>query len=182
MQRSQRGVDSDNHVGRIIVRRGEWTIREMTFTPERIGWLGEQLKKYPSLTTDPTKQDPSILWKSVSSPQSYWTEVWKADVLVGILFLSDIQPGVDARVHPIFFDRSLSDKVEICLDGLRWAKHQFMLHRFTAALPEIYFATVRMAKKIGFVQEGTRREVYLINGRWCDEFVFGLLASEINDG
>lgn len=182
MQRSQRSTNVDYPLGRIIVQIPPWTVREMIFTPQRISWLWEQLKHYPSLTTDPTKGDPEQLWISVSSPQSFWTEVWEDSELVGILYASHIQPGVDALLHPIFFDRKLSEKVPICMAAMQWALKQFSLHRISVAIPEMYFATVRLAKKLGFTLEGTRREVYMINGRWCNELVFGLLASEIQDG
>lgn len=181
MQRGQRGVVPDRPLGRLIVETSRWGVYEMVFTPDRIAWLGEQLQRYPSLTTDPTKQDPDNLYRSVTSRQAYWTEVWDNETNrpAGVLYMTDIQPGVEATVHPVFFDRKLSEKAEICIAALQWAKRQFMLHRFKAELPEIYFATVRLAKRIGFTLEGTRREVYLIEGRWVDELVFGLLTSEM---
>lgn len=181
MQRSERRVDLDHPLGRLVVRAAPWAVHELIFTPERIRWLGDELKKYPSLTTDPTRDDANRLWHAVSSPQSFWTEVWDESQgkCVGILYASQIEVGVDAMFHPVFFDRHLTEKAPVCLEAIKWAQRQFSLHRMTVAIPDIYFATVRLAKKLGFKLEGTRREVYMINGKWCDELQFGLLTSEM---
>jgi len=37
-------------------------------------------------------------------------------------------------------------------------------------------------EKAGFVLEGTLRENYLLDGRWQDDWLFGLLAREFTPG
>lgn len=179
MQRSQRDFDLDYPVGKRILVEGPWSVFEMIFTKERTEWLWKRIKEYPSLTTDPTRGDPNQLWRVVSSPQALWFEVWKDSQIIGVLYMSQIQAGVDAYVHPIFFDRQFTDKAPVCLAMLRWAQKEFSLHRITAVMPDVYFATARLAKRLGFKPEGIRRQAYIIRGRWCNELIFGLLASEL---
>lgn len=38
----------------------------------------------------------------------------------------------------------------------------------------------RAYEKVGFVREGTLRETWLADGRWRDEYVYGILSREYN--
>ena len=182
MQRSEPSDYPHDPGGMAIVGMDQWVLREMIFTPERSKWLWEQLQRYPSLSTDPTRGRPEQFLDLVLSPQTYWLEVWTGETLIGVLYMTHIQAGVDAKVHIVFFDRKLGEKAPICAMALRWAAWKFSLHRFSIEMPEIYFATSRLAKKLGFHLEGNRKEMYIISGRWVNELVFGLLASELTNG
>jgi RimJ/RimL family protein N-acetyltransferase len=108
-------------------------------------------------------------------------EVWDDERFRGIMYLTDIQAGVDARVHIVFFDRKVGDKVAVCNATLRWVFDTFRFHRLTAVMPNIYFSTLLLAKKCGFKPEGLRREVFLMGGKWVNESILGLFPQEITD-
>jgi len=182
MQRSERSAGPDHPVGRLLVESGKAAIYELILTPERSRWLWEQMQRYPTLFSDQTRDDPDNLWAVLASPQAMWGELWESGKLVGVLYLSEIQANIDAKVHVIFFDRNLTARTEICRAAMRWAFATFHFHRLTITVPEIYFSTTRLAKRLGFVREGLRRDAYLIGGKRVNELLFGLLASEMQDG
>jgi RimJ/RimL family protein N-acetyltransferase len=39
-------------------------------------------------------------------------------------------------------------------------------------------ASVRLHKKLGFIEEGRRRRQFFLNGRYYDDLLFGLLREE----
>jgi RimJ/RimL family protein N-acetyltransferase len=49
----------------------------------------------------------------------------------------------------------------------------------TATIPAIYHTTVRLLKRMGFKEEGRKRQSLLMYGNKVDEMIFGLLAVEI---
>ena len=49
--------------------------------------------------------------------------------------------------------------------------------RLTATVTAGNLASKAVLEKVGFVQEETRRASYYLNGRWQDDWIFGLLPS-----
>lgn len=186
MLNGQHTGNSDHPVGARILQHGPFVAHEMIFTPDRIREFWARIQRFPTLFTDTTRGKPENLWTIVSRIDSTWVEVWeyRSDGSgvdwVGVLYLTDIQPGIDASVHVIFFDfKSMRKYDGLCLAMLRWAKKRFVLHRYTACVPTIYFETRSMLKRLGFKQEGRKREAMLMDGKWMHEDIFGLLTKEL---
>jgi hypothetical protein len=88
-------------------------------------------------------------------------EVWRTDgadpQLVGIVYLTEIEIGVDALAHYIFFDRELRDKTELLRSMLEWffTPHAEVgwepLRRVTVEIPDFAFALAKHAQRyLGF--------------------------------
>lgn len=82
-------------------------------------------------------------------------EVWDDDKVVGIIRLSDIKLGQDAKGHYIFFDRKLNGKTEVIQALINWAFTDHAgwpaLKRLTVQIPDFAFALAKHAhKKLGF--------------------------------
>lgn len=176
VQRSERA----DHANDLVVV-GDWQVREMRMDLFQLRELWERLQQYPTLFTDITRGDAELFWQVISAPDSFWMEVWRADKLEGVMYLTNIQPGIDAQVHPIFFNRSVADKIDICMATIRWIFATFRFHRLTAVMPHMFFLASRLARKVGFEVEGRRKQVYFIGGRWVDELILGLLASRFSE-
>ncbi len=58
------------------------------------------------------------------------------------------------------------------------AFRRLKLHRIDAAVFEFNPRSARILRRLGFRQEGIRREVLFRDGRWHREFAFGLLARD----
>lgn len=86
-------------------------------------------------------------------------EVWAftdedADV-VGLVYLTDIEAGVDAKAHYVFFDRKLADKTELLENVRDWAFTDRpgwkALKRITIELPDYAWSVASHANKyLGF--------------------------------
>ena len=93
----------------------------------------------------------------LSRPDSRSWEVWdtEGEGLVGLLYVTQVIPTVDAKAHYVFFDRKLSDKTGLLEGMIQWAFQDHddwkPLKRLTVEIPEFAFATARhAAKKLGF--------------------------------
>jgi hypothetical protein len=96
---------------------------------------------------------------SLTRPSMRAWEVWRTaediPVLTGIVILSEIQPGIDANAHYVFFDRDLRGKTALLRSLIEWAfsEHEdwLPLQRVTLEIPFPAFALARhAAKKLGF--------------------------------
>ena len=119
-------------------------------------------------------------------------EVWKfgSDVQqgqqpAGVILLTDILPGVDAKAHFIFFDGRLRDKTALLKNMMAWAFGAFQLHRLTAEIPDYAFALVKYAREqLGFRYEGEGRTIKQRDERthtegrprWVDQTLTGWQA------
>ncbi len=61
---------------------------------------------------------------------------------------------------------------------LRYAFLERRLHKFNSGCVEGNTASAAMHRKLGCIQEGTRRQVYYHEGRYFDHVLFGLTSEE----
>lgn len=166
--------------GELLLEVGSWKVHELILTYEKVGWIWTEMQNYRSLFSDLTRGDVNNFWNLISMPDSYWVEISGADEnLVGIVYVTNIQQILDADVHLIFFDRRPAEKTELCKKIAAFLFDKFHFHRMTATVPVIYYATVRLAQKIGFQMEGKKRQSQLMGNRWVDEVILGLLYNEV---
>lgn len=173
---SEREVDP----GSVLIRLAPYTVVECRFTLELAEWLWTEMNKYRTLWSDYARGDMDVWYDTISDGDSFWLLVLKDGRPVGTVRFAGMGAVTDVEAHVMFFDRVLTDKVELAQMVARWFFLEFPgCHRLTAIVPAIYHSTVRMAKRVGFREEGRKRESLLIGGRRVDEMLFGLLASEM---
>lgn len=135
----------------------------------------------------------------LTDPHSRVWEVWgDGELPAGILFLTDVIPGGDARAHYVFFDGNLSSKTELIERMIEWVftDHDdwIALRRITVEIPAHAFALAHHAAKtlhfggdfeyrrkvgsrtIDVPVEGVRRNALLWRGRPQDMLIMGRLA------
>lgn len=166
-------------LGRQLLVVDDWAAHELALDIRGLDFLWDKVRQFPTLFTDASDKSRDQMLRSITNPSAYWIELWRDGRLEGVASINEIVPGIDARIHPIFFDRHVQSKVAVSKALLKWVFNEFNLRRLTAAVPAIYFSTIRLAQICGFQNEGMRRGVYPIGGRWVDERILGLLASEI---
>ena len=108
-----------------------------------------------------------------------WFEILVEGETAGIICIVNMHKIVDVDAHIVFFDRDLADKVGLGKAFAQWLFANFPIERVTVDIPVIYYATVRLVRKIGFKDEGRKRNAVLIGGRWVDSYIFGLLREEV---
>ena len=167
-------------VGNLLVDFDGWQVHEMLLTPAKVEVLWQMFKRFPTLFSDLTAGDKDNFVAMLSQPHTFWMEVYEDDKMIGLLYLMHLDQVIDADVHILFFDRQTNNKIALCREVLRWVFKRFRMHRVSSSVPDIYYATIRLAEKVGMKREGVRRESILLGGKWCDEIQFGLLATELD--
>ena len=162
-----------------IVRVDRWSVREVELTPEKVKALWEMLQRYKTLFSDLTRNDIDNFVRVITAQNSMWFEVVDYDVIVGIIWFGDMWQVTDCNAHMVFFDRRPAEKVDLCRAVVRWMFDNFPLRRITVSPPAIYHATLRLLEKIGFKQEGRKRDAVLLGGKWNDQIIFGILRQEV---
>jgi RimJ/RimL family protein N-acetyltransferase len=164
----------------LIAEHGPWKVRHLSLTLERLQQLWEKLSTYHSLFSDMTRGDTKNFEIILLSQDSFWMEVVDEDEeLIGVMYLTNTQRLIDADVHIVFFDRKPAEKARLCQLTMEWIFRQFAYRRLTATVPSIYYAVIRLAKHIGFKEEGRKRESLLMGNKWVDEQILGILRSEV---
>ena len=176
------GSFGEPSVDRILITYGPWLVRELRLDHQKLEWLWAEMQKYPSLFSDLTQHNENVFLDMIEDKFTYFLEIINDnEETVGLFYVTELYKGIDASVHLLFFDRKPSEKAELCKEILLHVFDKFpYLHRLTATIPSIYHATIRLAKRIGFVQEGTKRQSLMIKHKWCDEVIFGTIAGELN--
>lgn len=164
----------------LITSWGQWEVREMVIDFQKAQWLWVEMQQFRTLFTDLTRGSVENLVNIILSPDSFWMEVVNKETreVVGVFYVTDIRLVTDASVHIVLFDRKPAEKTMVCKFALEWLFQKFPFERLSAYVPEIYHATIRLAKAIGFREEGKRRHAYLMGNKWVNETILGILRSE----
>ena len=104
---------------------------------------------------------------------------WVIDDFVGVLYLTEIDPGVDALAHYTFFNGRHRGRTQMTKDLLRYVFDKYGFVRLTVHLP-LYASPVafKFVESLGFQHEGRKRKATLYKGCWFDVNIFGLLREE----
>mgnify|MGYP001596594029 CR=1 FL=1 len=91
----------------------------------------------------------------LTAPDSRAWEVWslkgEETSLAGIIFLTEVVVGLDAKAHYIFFDERLGDKTKVMQSVMREAYETLELKRLTIEIPAPFVALAKHAsKRLGF--------------------------------
>ena len=163
----------------------------LRLTPEKATLILDSLIKHETMFSDYQPACPEVCgqcvlcWQrkaavahNIASPKAMVWEVWNDAELCGILWLADVVPGHDARCELAFWDGKLSGKAKLInslFQGPVFGE-PLNLHRVTVEIPRYMHALGRwLERRVGFQQEGIRREAMLKDGTWHDKLLYGKL-------
>ena len=108
---------------------------------------------------------------------------WVVDDFIGIFYMTNIVPGVDAKVHYLFFDRRHNGRVELVQEMVKYVFRKYNFRRLSVDLP-FYSSkhTFNFLNQIGFTKEGRKRKAIWHNDDWFDVAIFGILKEEALNG
>lgn len=161
----------------------EFGSRQEYMDNAKIGELWNEFKRHDVLFMDEIKGDPEAFIDIMLNPRSMWMEVFSLehDKPIGIISLSNIIPGFDATGHFAFWDGKGSGRENLALHVAQWLFNRYRLRRMTAMIPLNQKGVIRFTKRLGFQQEGVKREGTLRHDQWIDLAIFGLLHSELEE-
>jgi hypothetical protein len=100
---------------------------------------------------------------------------------IGIIYITDTRPGIDADGHFLFWDRRTSGRHRVIMRAFEWLMDELNIHKINIDIPVYAFAALQRARKLGLRIEGLRRKAIMHDGRWRDVVEFGVLRDEITD-
>lgn len=180
MQRSERGTEALGDG--VIFNESGLTVRHMTIGTDwkKLEALWARLQTFRTLFSDITRGDFQNFVAQATSADSLWLEILKGNEVVGLFSIEGLHKIVDVEAHILFFDRDTSSagRVQLCKRLMEWLFDRLPIQRVSVHVPTIYYATVRLAKNVGFKTEGKKRQAVLIGGRWNDILLLGLTRAE----
>lgn len=116
-------------------------------------------------------------------PRAVWYEFFRLDeeVPVGVAYVSRVIPFFDADAHIAFWDGIASGRQPVVWASLQGLFDEFRLRRVSAAIPVYQSGTIRFVKKLGFREEGEKREAVVRNGEWFSQALFGITRDELEE-
>jgi RimJ/RimL family protein N-acetyltransferase len=159
------------------------SVRFSRLDANKIRFLYEKLSQFDTLFDDYIRDDFESFLKVFMSPLPDGDVeaaglVWEVDD-VGILYLTNIVPNVEALVHAAFWDRRLKGREELCREMIRLLMDQFDFHRLTARIGLYSKATLDFVERVGFKKEGRLRQATLFKGEWFDVNIYSILKGEV---
>lgn len=152
---------------------------------ERFREIYEKVSKFEKAFNDYVKNDPQSFLEVFFSPDSKGEPspqgiIYEVDD-VGILYLTEIRPGVSALAHFNFWDRRFRGREELCRAMLRYAFTKFGFHRITAQVGLYAAPELAAVERLGFVKEGRMREATIYKGAWFDVNLYSILEREVQN-
>ena len=149
-----------------------------------LGWpkivrLWDKVKEHKTLFSDLTRDNFVNFVGYLTQAQSIWLEIYQDGELIGIVCFTGMQSIVDIEVHMVVFDRRPAEKLPIMKEIVRYMFKNFPINRITAHTPVIFYATIRLLKKLGFTEEGCKRQAMCISDRWFDVTMHGITREEV---
>lgn len=159
-------------------------VRKMNLEPERLKRFWSLSRKYPTLFSQEVRDSfPKFVNVFISQGATGLEAnglLWEIDDLLGVFYLNDIIPGVDANTHYTFLDGRFKGRIELTKKMLRYVFEKYKFRRLSTVIPkyaQVYADT--FALNLGFKKEGRRRKCVLYNGEWFDATLYGILAEEV---
>jgi len=100
----------------------------------------------------------------------------------GILYLTDITPGLSAQAHIVYWDKRLRGTEAFTLDCIRFSMMKFDLKKMNVFLPDFAGAAHSFAERIGMKKEGMIRRWSVSDGRMYDRIIYGMTIEEALNG
>lgn len=144
-----------------------------------------------------TARDVEKLWEKISTVKGSYDDRLKdrSDLFVyslftdlyykveerGLIRVNGIVPGIEAIIHTVIWDKSEPlDTARKMKEVLALTFEQYDLVRCSTSTASVNEDNIRLAKLLGFKEEGRLRKGTLYNGEWFDTVVMGILKEEIS--
>jgi hypothetical protein len=141
--------------------------------------LWDKFRLVPSIFDDFTRGDFDRFSRLLTNPSTIWLELDDGD---GIMYLTEIMPGLSAYAHFVFWDKKLRGREQLLINTMRWAMITLNLVKINAWIPDFAKAAIHFAEKLGFQKEGVLRRWSISNGKLYDKVALGMTREEVLNG
>ncbi len=151
-------------------------IDPLNYSKDRVQWLWDKLHEHPWSFSDNTRERGDIFATSLFMPNSEHYELLDGK---GYVAVHSIEYKVNAIIHWQAWEQVEVRKVLAAAHEL--ISHLFetyALNRVTAVVPVYNKQAVRFNTLLGFKYEGTLRQAVLMNEKYSDVTLYGLLRKD----
>lgn len=146
---------------------------------EKVQFIWETLNNISGLFDDYHKDNFGLFLNKLRSSDTVWLEREDGN---GLLYLTNVVPGLSATGHVIYWDKRLRGREEFTMDCIRWMMGIIPLEKLNLFLPAYALAARAFADRLGFKREGIIRRWSKSDGKLFDIFVFGMTKEEAYNG
>src|SRR5690606_16516863 len=95
---------------------------------------------------------------------------WVVDDFVGVFYMNNIIPTIDATLHYAFFDKRMKGRIDLCIEMINFIFEKYQFRRLTVEIPTYAspHTSYIVEKVIGFKYEGKKRGFRYFDGKWFD--------------
>ncbi len=171
-------IIGNNRLDRPVAEDGDVRIYPMVINKDKLLYLWRQSIKHKALFWHPALTEYERFVEAMTSPGWVFFEVYKNDYLCGFVYFTGVDHLEHIQMHAIFFDRKLTDKLEVGKQLIQFMFDQYPLERIEAAIADKFHATHRFVQKLGFRYEGSRRRGVLLAGKFVDQRIFSVIRED----
>lgn len=152
-------------------------------TPGKIQEIWLEYSQHDVLFSDYTAGQVEPFLDMLFDPRAIIAEIYRVDTetSAGLMMMNRIIPRFDAMGHFNFWNSKVRGKELMFWKMMEMWMDEFNLHRMSAETPVFMRGLIRMIERLGFTDEGTRREGTIHKGKWMDLQMFGILRSELDE-
>lgn len=153
-------------------------------TVENMEYIWEKVNKFEFMFSDDLHKNREAFFEYLLSPGVVVLAIIQGEDVdeikpVGIVYIDQIRPAYDARMHYIFWDRKQKGRHRVIFTAAEWFFSQFEFHRMTIEVPVFAYAALRRLLRLGVLIEGRKHDAVKRNGKWHDVLLFGVQNSEV---
>lgn len=152
-------------------------------TAEKIRDIWIQYSQHDTLFSDYTEGKVKPFLEMLLNPRAIIAEVFdmEDEIPIGALMLTSVIPNFDAMAHFTLWDSKGRGREPVFIAMMNLWMDEFNLHRLSVEVPKPQSGVIRFIQRLGFTQEGIRREGTIHTGKWLDLVMFGILRTEVQD-
>ncbi len=154
-------------------------IKEMVLNPQKVIDLYKRFDAIPGLFDDFSRGDFQLFESRLNARDSLWFETEDEQ---GVLYATNLMPGVSAQGHFVFFDRRLRGRESLVMDLLRYIMAGADLKKMNVYLPSYAGSARHFVERLGFRHEGCLRRWSYSKSRLYDMHLYGITFEEAFDG
>ena len=175
-----RGIGKDGI--EYVIRPFEWSLDRALGYYERFAAFG--------LISDHVPKNMQGFIRTMVGSFSLWFEMVRTDSgeNVGFIYLTDMCPSLtekrylSATIHAVTWDSKASPRLDLAKRFLVNLFRMFKFHRLQMVIPCNRGGAIRMAKRLGFKDEGVMRSSVSYKGIWFNTLLLSLLEGEVENG
>jgi hypothetical protein len=172
-------VCNEPKIGKIVRQ-----VRPMPLSLDNLRIVWELSKKYDALFGEDISQDfarfiPLFVREGKNGLEAA-ALIWVVDDFVGLFYMTDIVPGIDAKTHYTFFDGRHKGREELTKGMIKFVFEKYNFVRLSTEVPLFVTDHVfKFVKLLGFRGEGRKRKARFFKSEWFDVITYGILREEV---